>query len=482
MPRRRLTQLWRGRLPSTVPKWLKLLRGASMSASALLIAAFVVTGVLANAAWSDIRNHSAPQITSATGLYFTLNDMDAQLANQLMFGTNKDLADDRSTAAKIYGERRSQAGVYLRDLSISAQGDPVAAASVAKAIADFGAYEEGASHALLLSKQNAHAAGQTDAETLAAYRSTTELMRTELLPEADQLVTANDVAFDATYDDTTADLSSARVAVLSAGVLLLVLLGALQLFLTLRFRRLVNPALAVAFLIALDVSITANAQISSQQEYLFGARHNAYDSVVALTRARAVLYDANADESRYLLDQPRAAEHEQHFFDKTQQLMNLPGATIGTYDARADAAMKAYRAKQEDLRFTGFFGDEFRNITFVGEREQAEKTVAAYQVYQKDDRRIRALVAAGDVTGAIAFCVSYDPGDSNWAFTELDKSLQKVITINTDAYEESASSGDGSALSGPLGLSGAAVVIAVLTFIGLRRPLAEFPPYGRERA
>ncbi|MGW3943778.1 hypothetical protein [Streptomyces phaeochromogenes] len=43
MPRRRLTQLWRGRLPSTVPKWLKLLRGASMSASALLIAALVVT-------------------------------------------------------------------------------------------------------------------------------------------------------------------------------------------------------------------------------------------------------------------------------------------------------------------------------------------------------------------------------------------------------------------------------------------------------
>ncbi|WP_406490352.1 hypothetical protein [Streptomyces phaeochromogenes] len=40
-----------------------------------------------------------------------------------------------------------------------------------------------------------------------------------------------------------------------------------------------------------------------------------------------------------------------------------------------------------------------------------------------------------------------------------------MITINTDAYEESASSGDGSALSGPLGLSGAAVVIAVL---GLR--------------
>ncbi|MFD3376722.1 MULTISPECIES: hypothetical protein [unclassified Streptomyces] len=469
---------WRARLPSTVPQWLRLLRGAALSVSALLIAALVVTGLLARSAWSDIRNHSAPQITSATGLYFAINDMDAQLANQLMFGTNPELADDRRTAARIYDERRAQAGVYLRDLSVAAQGDPVAGASVAQAIADYGKYEEGAAHALLLSNQAGHRAGKTDAETLAAYRSATETMRTRLLPQADQLVTANDVAFDTTYNETTDNLSSARIAVLAAGLLLLVVIGVLHVFLTFRFRRIVNPALAAAFLIALGVSITATTQISAQQEHLRVARHDAYDSVVALTRARAVAYDANADESRYLLDQPRAAEHEQHFFEKTQQLMHLPGATIGDYDARADTAMNAYRAKQEDLRFTGFFGDEFRNITFTGERKAAEDAVASYQVYQKDDRRIRALVASGDVTAAIAFCVSYEPGDSNWAFTELDKALQKVIGINTNAYEKASGEGAGSALPGPLGLSGAAALIAALAVIGLRRPLAEFPSTG----
>ncbi|WP_145969007.1 hypothetical protein [Streptomyces hyaluromycini] len=128
---------------------MRLLRGAALSVSALLVIALVLTGLFTRSAWSDIRHHSAPQITSATGLYFTLNAMDAQLANQLMFGTDKDLADDRSTAAQ--------------------------------AIADFGSYEEGASHALILSKQHAYAAGKTDADTLAAYRSTTDLMRTRLL-------------------------------------------------------------------------------------------------------------------------------------------------------------------------------------------------------------------------------------------------------------------------------------------------------------
>jgi hypothetical protein len=437
-----------------------------------------VTGLLARSSWSDIRNHSAPQITSATGLYFTLNDMDAQLANQLMFGTNPELADDRSTAARVYNQRRSQAGVYLRDLSVAAQGDPVAESSVAQAIADFGKYEEGASHALLLGKQKGYAAGKTDPATLAGYRSTTELMRTRLLPEADQLVTANNIAFNTTYSTTTNDLSSARVAVLAAGVLLIVVLVVLHLFLTVRFRRVMNPALAAAVLIALGVSITAATQISAQQDYLHTARRDAYDSVVALTRARAVAYDANADESRYLLDQPNAAEHEQHFFEKTQQLMHLPGATIHTYDARAATAMDAYRANQEDLRFTGFFGDEFRNITFRGERKAAEDVVARYQVYEKDDRRIRALATSGDVTAAIAYCVSYKPGDSNWAFGQLDTALQKIIGINTDAYEKASSEGAGSALSGPLGLAGATVVIAALAVIGLRRPLAEFPTTG----
>jgi hypothetical protein len=198
---------------------------------------------------------------------------------------------------------------------------------------------------------------------LAAYRSATELMRTRLLPEADQLVTANNNAFNTTYSATTDKLSSARIAVLAAGLLLLAALVILQLFLASRFHRIVNPALAAASLIALGVLITATAQITGQQQHLRAARHDAFDSVVALTRARAVAYDANADESRYLLDQPHAAEHQQDFFNKSQQLMRLPSATITDYGARAGAAMDAYRTNHHDLRFTGYFGDEFRNIT-----------------------------------------------------------------------------------------------------------------------
>lgn len=83
----------------------------------------------------------------------------------------------------------------------------------------------------------------------------------------------------------------------------------LQVFLTAQFHRFVDLPLPAASLLALGVVVVAAVQISGQRDHLRVARHDAFDSVVALTRARAVAYDANADQSRYLLDQPHSAEH-----------------------------------------------------------------------------------------------------------------------------------------------------------------------------
>jgi hypothetical protein len=41
------------------------------------------------------------------------------------------------------------------------------------------------------------------------------------------------------------------------------------------------------------------------------AENDAFDSVLALSQMRAVSYDANADESRYLVDPARAGQYRQ---------------------------------------------------------------------------------------------------------------------------------------------------------------------------
>jgi hypothetical protein len=138
-----------------------------------------------------------------------------------------------------------------------------------------------------------------------------------------------------------------------------------------------------------------------------GAINSWHDSVPALSQARAVGHDANADESRFLVDPSGAAASGQAFLDKTQQLLGLPGAALDTVDAKFADAMNAYSANHDEVHFGpgSFFGTELRDITFAGERAAAEKTPAAYQVCQADDRRLRARattdVAEADGPGTV---------------------------------------------------------------------------------
>jgi hypothetical protein len=112
----------------------------------------------------------------------------------------------------------------------------------------------------------------------------------------------------------------------------------------------------------------------------------------------------------------------------------LPGATIGSYDTALADALRAYHADTGNVGWQGFYGTEFRNITFTGERQAAEATLARYQTYQLDDRRIRQLTTSGQLSDAIAFCTSYAPGASNYAFDQYDKSLAALIAINQNAF------------------------------------------------
>ncbi|MGW3245122.1 hypothetical protein [Streptomyces sp. NPDC001070] len=444
-----------------MPARLRLLRATALTACAALAAALLAGGVRADTSWSAIRTHSAPQVTSAAGLYLALNDMDAQVANRLLTRGNGD-------AERIFEQRRAEAAGYLRDLAEAAAGDPAAEREVAAAIRDFGSYEERAARALLLGERSDRAA-------VDAYRSASGLMRSRLLPEADALVTANDASFERTYGDARDRASSVRVGVLCTGLLLLAVLLALQLFLAARFRRVLNPGVAAATLIVLVATAAGAAGLGAQRDDLTAARRDAFDSVLALTRARAVAYDANADESRYLLDRAHAAEHEEAFLDKSRRLARLPGVTsVDDYDPALSRAVDAYRADPADVRFTGFLGDEFRNITFPGERAAAERALARYQAYERDDRRIRLLAGAGRLPAAVAYCTGHAPGESNHDFAAFDGALGKVIAINVAAYEKAASDGTDRALQLPLGLAGALCAAAGLVVLGLRPRLAEF--------
>jgi hypothetical protein len=126
------------------------------------------------------------------------------------------------------------------------------------------------------------------------------------------------------------------------------------------------------------------------------------------------------------------------------------------------------------VRFGGYLGTKFRNITFKGERAAAEETLARWQVYQQDDRRIRALNTSGNLTEAIRFDTSHAPNDSNGAFDAYDAALTKVIAINQQAFDKAIRDGEkglrGWAAIPPI----ACVVVAGLVVAGTWPRLTEY--------
>jgi hypothetical protein len=255
-----------------------------------------------------------------------------------------------------------------------------------------------------------------------------------------------------------------------------VVLIALQFHLAVRFRRLVNPALAAATVLAIAFTAVAAARLGAESGQLRMAKQDAFDSIQALSLARAVSYDANADESRYLVDPGLAAQYQQAFLTKSQQIVNVGPVGISGYDAALAADIKAYEQDNAQVRFGGYLGTEFRNITFPGERQAAVAALLSFQRYEKDDRTMRAL-AAKSLAAAAGYDIGTAPGQSDWAFNQYDAALSGVIAVNSRAFTAAVHDGEGGGTGWELVFPGLGLMlVAALTVAGVRPRLAEYRP------
>lgn len=462
----------RRRFWATVPARLRLLRAATVLLAGSLAVLLTLAGFAASGTWNTAAGRDAPRTTNAADLELSLNDMDAQVANLLL--SNGDAGKGRlqtpyQKAVGFYGDARDEIGHDLRTLAVAAQGDRADEKTVESLTDSFAEYQELVGRAL---ENDDHTGGRTDA--LADYRRATDLLQRQLLPEARKLVSSNNSVFNSEYTAASSTLSAQLVAVVVLGVLLLAVLGLLQWYLSRRFQRTLTPFVLGATACTLLAVVLGTQLLSATEENLRGARRDAFDSVVALSRARAIAYDANADESRYLLDPQRRDQYARSFLTKSQELYGIQGATLDTYDSQLAVTWREYRADHQHPRFTGEFRRELDNITFAGERAAAERTVDTYAVYQHDDRKIRALLAAGKEREAVEFCMGWEPGTSNAHFEAWMGTLDKVTAINERHFDGFVAAGHSDVAELLPWALGALLAAAGLTVLGLRPRLAEF--------
>jgi hypothetical protein len=455
------------------------IRGLTALAAVLAIALGVVTAVIFASVTSGVReigNQADPEVNHTTDLYLHLNDMDAQLANVLLVAGASNFGMSRSQALALYQQDRAAVDNDLQQGAAVAGSSRAAQLALVRVLDGLGKYEQLAGQITYIEQAATSKPGRPPAQALALYRQATDLLKSQILPPAQQLTAANAAALDSTYQAKRSRAQLGVIWVLLIGLALLAVLAGLQLLIAARHRRLLNPGLAGATLLVVVLATWAATVLGGQASHLFVAKQDAFDSIIALTQARAISYDGNADESRFLVDPGRATAYQEAFEAKSQRLVRLAGVTsVFQYDAALAKAIDAYRANHADVTFGGYFGTEFRNITFTGERAAAQRTLYAYQVYQRDDRRIRALAANGDLHGAIAFDTSLAPGNSNWAFYRYDTALRGLIKINQDAFGQAITAGEssGTGWNGPFPIIGA-VAIIILALAGVRSRLAEY--------
>ncbi|HEX2313342.1 MAG TPA: hypothetical protein VHJ17_06395, partial [Thermomonospora sp.] len=450
---------------------------------ALTLAAVLAVGVLFGVAdWAignardgvDVIGHDAgPQVVATSDLFFALNDMDAQVAGVLLIGREHGLGRGRDASLRLYEQRRTEANQALLQAAQLA-GDDVTEQRTVRAVLDgLGRYERLTSQAMQLDQQRAHAPGPPSPEVLALYRQATDLMKLELLPQAYNLTLESGSIVRRTYETKHSSLRDGRLWVLAAGVLLVGALLAVQIYLTRRFRRLVNPALALATVGAVALLAATAGLLGLQAAELETAKEDGFDSVLALSRARAISNSAYADEARFLLDPARADTYEQVYFDKSQAILYLDAErakSLRDYHANLPAAVRQFRpAGGAPVPWLGFFGDAARRAR-PGSPEAARvaEVLAGYQAFQDKDRRIRALAAAGQPGEALTRHLE------GREFERYDRALVNLARQHHDTFDGAIADADDGLQGWTVLLPGASAALVVLILVGVRPRLAEY--------
>ncbi|MFF7249001.1 hypothetical protein ACFZBU_34425 [Embleya sp. NPDC008237] len=392
------------------------------------LAAVIAVGAgNARSGLDEVADTSAPRAAVAADLYFALADLDAQVANVLLVGSDEQVGN-RQLALRQMRERRSRITADIQMLSVG--GAPVA--TVGALIDGLGRYDAYVAQARLADEQvQDRPAGRPPLAALNYFASATSLLHDDLLPAADALGRGAEekLASDADSDRTHARW--AALAVGAVGTLLVAVLIVGQIRWARRFHRILAPGLAAVTIAVAALTGTAAALFADHASRLRDAQTQAFDPFLKLARTRATASDANADESRFVILPDRARAYSESFAAKSAQLdRNVP-------DQRVASRLDAFR---------------------------------------RDDRALRAAVAEGRLDVAVGLATKVGRGNLAFDFYDYQTALGRVADAARADFEDRTDSAD-DALAGwpwvPIAVLGVCVALVAAS---ARPRLREYAP------
>jgi hypothetical protein len=430
---------------ANIPAWKELNTPQKLRAGLILIwamdALLLLTAIIGvqlhRSAMQTVAVDAAPSIISAQNIKTAMADMDASLANELL-GKPGEMAAE----FKIYEQRRKEAATHLIDAAknITFEGERELIEGLQ---IDLGTFEAKAQRARDLHERN-------DRGSVDAYREAADVMDARLLYHAGQLDEVNFSHLKGNYDDHAHTSNTSGFLLMLMGAALVFVLIGVQRFLTQKMHRILNPLLVLTTLVAGGFVLYTLSVMGTERENLKIAREDAFISIHALLKARAVAYSAHAVESRYLLDPAHASDYETAFTEHVKALLDPPDRH-GKHGSN------------------GFLADELNNITF-GQTEQdaAEKAVNTFETFLTVDARMRRSAQSGKYAEAIELCTN------NPAFREFDEAIGETEKINRNQFHVAVDAGFSALSNYELKASIIAAVIAILAFAGLLPRMREY--------
>jgi hypothetical protein len=423
------------------PARLRLWTTLVVIAAAVL---FVATSALMAQTQRQVRiigDDAAPQASTAADLYFSLSDLDAQVARLVLAGDDATLAATQIDALATYRERSSQIDADLQR-ALASTGDAADHATALALIDDLAVYRERVWQALT-----------TSGDKHGYYTQATNVLHLQLLPGAQRLRDSSQARLDNAYAAKQTTQRWGIAVALVVGALLVILLFVLQVWLARRFRRTFNPALLIATVLTIALAGPAAIIFAVQGQRLGDAREQSLTPYLALSQARAISYDAAADTSRYLIS-GGLAYYKQDFAAKSACLTK--GGSCGPGGESIPGGLPRVAA-----------GDDVSP-------DLTGQVLQRWAAYGKDQDKITGLADTGRQADAVASLTGIRRGDAAFDFSYFDDAVDQIATARRAAFDDRLHSTK-QLLTGwtwiPLGV---AVVVLVLVPVGVRKRFAEY--------
>ena len=393
------------------------------------------------------------ELGATDDLYYRLNDMDAQAADALLVGYHPvdaaivPTSVNAAASASAYDVDRRAADADLAEIA----RNPLLTGDAGRLLDDLGRYEADIAQALYIDQTSPtpQQPATPPAAALSAYVAASGLLHDALLPDASAITAQDATAVDSSYSGDHAAMAGYGWSVGALALLLIVALVLGNAYYHRRFRRRLStliPAVAVA--LALGI-VGLSAQLG-EADHLHVAKQNAYDSIYALTQAKAISDDANADESRWLLE-GRDPALQTSFFTEMSEVGSVSGYSAATDDPNAyytglaaevgALSLDAPANSVSHVTLGGYLGAELGNVTFPNEARDAYAAVTAFDAYAQNDRTIREDAQDGNLAGAVAFDIGLSAGQSNYDFSRYTNALAQVVGVNQAAFDAAAAQG-----------------------------------------